>query len=413
MGRVRIGPSGKPVNVPITEAISVLTASDFPAPVNGFITLEKDSSWTVVNDIDVSPSTFILGAGVAIQGAITGKSGLRTDSATPLLQFDGDDSDGRSLSNLQLSNPSGQCWRFDNVNVVVLIESVQCLNSAKVGTLSGLDFVCVHGLFICGCEDGLTLDGANSFIRLNECLVREPTEDFRAIRVLPTFSCTEMLVHLLTMNVPASGFALEISDSATVVQALITNCQFPGAGKALREGAGYVTPATPLWKFRANHGVRDSANLGDARYVSALITGTLVPVSGIDEWSDTGNIQLTLATSERFALIGTNVLEFQGDEPGNFTLLGQMIASHGGGGNDLFDITVASKAPGGVWEPALGSTSGDIHQVRGSLDSTDPATIFTTFDRTDVLPGTQFRINIRNKGATAGAEVFSLCLKAD
>jgi hypothetical protein len=105
------------------------------------------------------------------------------------------------------------------------------------------------------------------------------------------------------------------------------------------------------------------------------------------------------------SLVGTDILQYDGIDPTNLRITAQVSAEHAGGGNDRFDITVQRDG-----SPAVGSTTTDPYETRGELNAGEANQIQTTLSLTNVQPGAQFRILIRNRTAVANAEVFSAAI---
>jgi hypothetical protein len=369
------------------------------------ITLPDDTNWLMLGVVDITPNRLELGSGTSVLGTVPGSSTLLTNNAGPALSANANVG-GRAVEDVTITNLGGPAMDFTGgVLSNLLIDTVIAENCAG----DALNVADVPGLFIRsmlvdGCTNGVIVGGTNGFLRIEDVASASHPAGFTGVNLLAGLIASEIRIQGCTFLLNnASDVGLQL-DAAGVDRALVDANQFPGgAGTPL---AGAITPATARWLFASNQGIRDSTVSGDLRFVDPAGAGTVVPIAVIGEWADTSVLPYAIAgTPERMSLVGTDILQYDGIDPTNLRITAQVSAEHAGGGNDRFDITVQRDG-----SPAVGSTTTDPYETRGELNAGEANQIQTTLSLTNVQPGAQFRILIRNRTAVANAEVFSAAI---
>lgn len=404
MTDVRTSPSGPKVTVDGTVN-QVASLEDLPAPTGGEIILPSGSAWNFTRSVDIAPYNLAPETNVTILG-IPNIGGIVTNTASPAINHDpgGVPGGGIIVRDLRVENASGPGLQVkDSLSSSVLQTVVFSGCDGNAVIVDNAIAFTTAGVVVSNCAQGFKLQGAaNGFIRLDNVNVVSPPAGFRGVEIVSRLQATEVLVHLMSMTLEPGTVAFDFDSVITVNRGLVTNCQFfANGGSPIATGAGKTDTTSARWAFVANQGIRASRATGEARFQNA--SPVTVPVSGINEWSDTTALPFSGEVLERFELNG-NVLTYVGLDPIDVTLMGQMSAEHAGAGNDTFDIVVAHKAPGGSFEPAVGSTTDDIHQSGGDLNASEVRQLTTQFEYPNTVTGTQFKLLIRNKTAVAGAQ---------
>jgi len=392
------------LNLRPSPSFLVSSLSDLPAPVSGVITLPPDTVWTFLGLVDISPNQIALSERASVLGTVPGSSTLRTNNPGGAI-IDTPGVGGRAVEDITIENPAGAGMVFNAGTVRnLLIDTVVVENCASIAfECSSIQGLFIRSLLVENTPQAVRVSGTNGFVRIEDvaCAIHGP--GFIGIETTPSFQSIEARIEGCTflLNNP-SDVGLDLS-ATSVDRGMVQSNQFPGVGTPL---TGPIDPSNIRWKFADNQGIRDSTVSADFRFTDAVGGPTPIPITTINAWADTSTLTYNLApNAERVSVVAGNLLQYDGLDPENLRITAQLSAEHAGGGNDRFDITVQRN---GV--PAVGTTVEDFYQARGELNAGESNQIQTTVTLTNVQPGEQFQILIRNKVATANAEAFSAAL---
>lgn len=294
--------------------VLVNSASDFPAPVAGVITLEDEHQYVTTAPISVS-DRFEWGDGSSItSNSILGPTLTYTGTGS---MFSGDGK-GFLLRDIQVDCPNGQVFNLtDSVGGVgrTSISGVAILSCVTVGVFADLRSLVADNFTVISATNGITLSGSTGWLVasfLRTAMISTSASFIGIDYNAAVLSNIEMQNLIMTAPAGAVGFSGAANNANVAVGsvATITNSTFLGG----------MTPVTGIdvendvrWFSEQN-----SANVPDTKpdamaSLTANATNTEIVTGGVavlvaGTWVDQRSSHYTVSTAGRITYVGEKPL---------------------------------------------------------------------------------------------------------
>ncbi len=373
--------------VPATRTVTVNSASDFPSPENGVITLEDDTNYLIANNVTVTEN-FQIGNNSSI-AAFSPFTPTLTYVGTGTM-FSGIDKNFVANS-LRLNCPNANVFNLSQVSGTGILEVFNVvINSCQtLATLENLTAVIINNLQVGSVQQGFSFSGSTDTVTISQANMISTSPTFVMFNLgTSVFEALALDIPILTAPVGAvmlSGLAnsgnVSVGNLATVANAKV------------RGGASFEDGVLDI-KNSIRWGNSDNDGVGPTRpdaliFLEGNVTNTIIPapntpVPVAGTWQEQS---VSFYSSDAAGLV-TYVGERSFRAPIDATLRIQKI---GGGTNDYR----AALAINGVVVP---QTSAEVELAGSDIGS------LTVVWQHDFLMGDTVQIFIEN--TTDGDDVL-------
>lgn len=370
--------------------VVVNSASDFPAPVSGVITLEANKAYiigstiTLSDRIQYSQGSRIAGYGPGPSQIIYTGSGTLFTATNTFLYLE---------QLFVLFTGGGSIFDCDSSSLAdqfAFISNIQAVGMTSIGTFTAIGPV-IDNCFLSGFTSGFTFSGAVGSIDIESVI---------------TADASASAVHYDLGSSTMDGFSLSKvlpSGSGTAISGLVSSGNINSGGIATVTDSDFRSIGTPLnnvaksdlrWRFTFNPGIADSFDAAEADMeVPETVT---INTAGVYELVNGGN--WAASVSERFSVNADGEITFLGENPEEFMILANSTVEKVGGGSDQICTRIAVDTGSGyVTESA--ST--------GCTQNTNPTQV-TSKKLVELDTGDKVAVFVANEDSTSDV-VVDLC----
>lgn len=366
--------------------VKVSTLSDFPAPVGGIITLAANTTYEIMQSIDIGANAFAGIGPTAIVASSEFVVGLTTSTPNPMFAFTGTINTNR----ISLTNNGGKVFAFSSVT-----GACQLMNTLITGTVAstfagGFLLAVVNSVFL---GKGFVQSGSWTALAISLSAFTLAGA-VTAIEIVENTTITTVIIDGVIFNSVAGQTAFDIDIGVIpTTRGRVTNTFFVGAGTPIAPGAADQT--TIGWFFQGCPGIEDSGAIGAISFAGNA-TATVIAGVDTDTVINTGATAWALDTgSERFVLNADDrSIEYTGIEDVR-ALVHVDTTMEGAANNKVFEIAILHDTGSGPVEVAnfqidyrqtpvgrgrqkiLSLSTGDLIeiQVRNTTDAVDVTVI--------------------------------------
>lgn len=279
------------------KSVLVDSLDDLPAPVGNVITLQADTTYTIITNLILGANKLVCQNNVAIIGdslvnsSITSNLLAGEDVITSpgqiqisTLNFIGL-GQGRLFNLNGITNPSGGCYVREIRAFTIALGTIKNYNALRMDT-------CVFE----NNKGGLTIDGSNQKVTLDYLQFLNTVAGVTALTFPATYSCVDK-TRLLTsvFNSVAGNTSLNVNPGVGVSPEsfLLTEANFTGAGTKITG----IDSANTKALFTRNSGVRNTYNMA---YYFSLGNVTPTVFANTTNFVKVAGISAMQAVSQRF-----------------------------------------------------------------------------------------------------------------
>lgn len=323
------GASGNPTFA--TKAQFITQKSDFPAPVAGVITLPDNTTYFLLNNVDLLGDRFACGNNIAILGGTSDSCGL---FSTGLVGDFFTSTSSLDLRNISLSAPTGRLFNLnDGVGASLGWQGLRIFDTPNFGTIQNYANVVINLSIITNTANCI-LDGTiASFVSETSLWDGRPGQT--TISVPATCTITRRFRMLYTaMTVLPGETGLDVAVGATIPDEayILDNVNFSGGGTYLA-GLDYTSNKAAFFR---NTGITNSSAIcqysmtGNATATDIVVIGDFVKIAGI-----------TVASllNQKFTTVVDNRATYAGVVQDNFRVV--VFASMTSGNNQDLRMRIA------------------------------------------------------------------------
>lgn len=370
------GAAGNPIIA--TRAQFITTKTDFPAPVAGVVSLPNNTTYFLLNQVDMLGDRFNCGTNIAILGGTADSCGLISTGlagGSPLFIS----TSSLDLRFINLSAPTGRLFDLnDGVGSSLGWLGIRIFDTPTLGTLQNYANIVVNESIITNSAN-LTLDGTiASFV--SETSLWDGRTGQTTITVPATATFTRRFRMLYTaLTVLPGETGINFSASATIPdeQYILDNVNFSGGGTYLA-GLTYTSNKAAFFKctgINNTNAIAQYSMTGNATATVIAVAGTFVKMAGTTV-AGALNQKFNTAVTNRAVYTGAftadfNVTVFASMRSGNNQSLRMRIAKNG---VTIADSNMVFLTTGSGDASAIGT------QTLSNLVPTDFLEIFVTND---------------------------------
>lgn len=314
-----------------TKAQFIMSKADFPAPVAGVITLPDNTTYFLLNNVDLLGDRLACGNNIAILGGTSDSCGL---FSTGLVGDFFTSTSSLDLRNISLSAPTGRLFNLnDGVGASLGWQGLRIFDTPNFGTIQNYANVVINLSIITNTANCI-LDGTiASFVSETSLWDGRPGQT--TISVPATCTITRRFRMLYTaMTVLPGETGINVAVGATIPDEayILDNVNFSGGGTYLA-GLDYTSNKSAFFR---NTGIVNSSALcqysmtGNAAATTIAVVGTPVKMAGTTVPS---------GLNQKFDTATTNRALYSGVVQDNFRVV--MFASMTSGNNQDIRMFIA------------------------------------------------------------------------
>lgn len=241
------------------KTVIVNALDDFPTPAAGVITLEDETEYRLINDVDVGVNRFVVGAASAISGANSDVTALTyTDTG---IMFTGANKNFR-LERLTVNCLSGTIWAMSDTTPFTNLFQIDnaTINCLNLGTLTDMGAFQITNTAYIVTGTGIVWSGPNggAFVSDRNIGIITSANPLYDLTGATVGSWTN--VNSLYQLNNAGSFLLKGDTGSTNVTSLgtLVNTRIEGAGTPLSG----ITEQDARWQFDLNDDIQDTRTDG-------------------------------------------------------------------------------------------------------------------------------------------------------
>ena len=306
----------------------VKTASDFPTPVGGVITLANDFDYEINGIIDISPNRIVLNGSNVLYGQNPALDAIVSDVAQPIVS--GNDINFQ-LDKLTLENPSGSSLDLTGVSgSSVFISNCVFNNISDFAIVNSMPLFRIRSCAIRSTPNGLQFTGTENVAEISGNLYVADSDGtaidigsatFNVFNLQGNYISIDPGVTVTFLNGLANNGNLTTEGQGTVVN----NVSY-GGGTAQLTGIDFNDEK---WNFVGNNTVPDSTNTGSITMTSNATATTITAANTPVKVAGT----TTLQSDARFDMPQDNRVRYQGRKAINAAITYSVSGFRSSGGS--------------------------------------------------------------------------------